>query len=268
MKLQGTIRKYARAAAVLPMVLPAGLMLLKAQQIVDTRQIPNLEGSWIRTDTEGSGAYDGLTRKFAPAVLTREGRAAVSRPGGRGRGPAYQVETTPHAVGQPYVVRQNSCVFNGGFGPGGLEFNSVAFHIVQNKDEVLIVRDGIGSRRVYMDGRKLPDPGVKDPSVLGVSVGHYEKGTLVIETANLTPGPVTAGGYRTPETHVIERYSPSADGQHLVVRYEWRDPKIYQKPHAYEYTFDKLPKDTVAMEDFCDASDPKENWSIVPPAQK
>jgi hypothetical protein len=267
MMLHRTIKKYTPAAAALPILMSVPVMLLEAQQSTDTRQVPNLEGSWIRTDTQGSGAYDGLTKKFAPAVLTAEGKAALSRPGGQGR-PQYQVETTPHAVGQPYVVRQNSCVFNGGFGPGGLEFNSVAFHMILNKDEVLIVRDGVGSRRIYMDGRKLPEPGVKDPSVLGVSVGHYEKGALVIETANLTPGGVTAGGYRTPETHLIERYTPSADGQHLVIRYEWHDPKIYQKPHVYEYTFDRLPKDTVAMEDFCDASDPKENWSIVPPAQK
>jgi hypothetical protein len=247
----------------------AGVMIAHAQQTEEKNAAPALEGSWIRTDTEGAGAYEGLTRNFKPAVLTPEGQAMMNRGGGRGRGPQLQVEATPHAAGQPYIVRQNSCSFSGGgFGPGGLEFNSVAFHLIQNKEEVLIVRDGVGSRRIFMDGRKLPDPGVRDPSALGHSVGHYEKGQLVIETTDITPGAVTAGGYRTAETHLIERYIPSADGRHLVIRYEWNDPKIYQKPHIYEYTFDRLPANAVAMEDFCDASDPKENWSIVPPEQK
>lgn len=257
---------HAAPLALLCALVVAGPVFLHGQQRPGTNRIPDLEGSWLRTDLEGSGAYDGLTKKFTPAVLTPEGQAALSR-AGRGRGPQYEVSSTPHAAGQPYVVRQNSCVFNGGFGLG-LEFNSVAFHVIQNKEEILIVRDGVGSRRIYMDGRKLPDAGVRDASNLGFSIGHYENGTLVIETTDLTAGPVTAGGYRTPETHLMERYIPSADGKHLIIRYEWQDPKIYLKPHVYQYTFDRLPADAIAMEDFCDASDPKENWSIVPPAQQ
>jgi hypothetical protein len=265
-----TIRRiskyFAAPLAALLTILLGGSIFLHAQQSANTKQIPDLEGSWVRTDPEGSGAYDGLTKNFTPAVLTPEGQAALSR-AGRGRGPQYEVSSTPHATGQPYVVRQNSCVFNGGFGLG-LEVNSVAFHVIQNKEEILIVRDGVGSRRIYMDGRKLPDAGVRDPSNLGFSVGHYENGTLVIETTDLTPGPVTAGGYRTAETHLTERYIPSADGKHLIIRYEWQDSKLYVKTHVYQYTFDRLPADAVAMEDFCDASDPKENWSIVPPPQQ
>ena len=265
-----TIRRISKYCAVplaaLFTVLLDGSMLLHAQQSSNTKQIPDLEGSWVRTDPEGSGAYEGLTKNFTPAVLTPEGQTALSR-AARGRGPQYEVSSTPHAIGQPYVVRQNSCVFNGGFGLG-LEFNSVAFHVIQNKEEILIVRDAVGSRRIYMDGRKLPYAGVRDPSNLGFSVGRYENGSLVIETTDLTPGPVTAGGYRTAETHLTERYIPSADGKHLIIRYAWQDPKIYLKPHVYQYTFDRLPEDAVAMEDFCDASDPKENWSIVPPPQQ
>jgi hypothetical protein len=266
MRIQRISRNQLLPFGALPALVLAASLPIDAQQRPDANQIPDLEGSWVRTDLEGSGAYEGLTKKFTQAVLTPEGQLGLSR-GGRGRGPQYQVETTPHAVGQPYVVRQNSCAFNGGFGMG-LEFNSVAFHVIQNKEEVMIVRDAVGSRRIYMDGRKLPDAGVRDPSNLGFSVGHYENGTLVIETVDLTPGPVTAGGYRTPETQLIERYIPSADGKHLIIRYEWQDPKIYQKPHIYQYTFDRLPKEAIAMEDFCDASDPKENWSIVPPPQQ
>ena len=44
--------------------------------------------------------------------------------------------------------------------------------------------------------------------------------------------------------------------------------EIYQKPHSYRYVFDRLPPGSYAFEDWCDASDPIERQSIVPPPQR
>jgi len=238
---------------------------------------PTVEGDWVRTDPNGSGSFDGLTRTFTPAVLTLEAAALGGGRGGRGgggrggggRGGPATTDTTPHAAGQPYIVRQGgSCAFNGG-GQLGMEYDSEGFHMVLGKDEALIVQERGGSRRIYLDGRAIPDASVRPPSVSGYSVGHFEPdGTLVVETGDMTAGGVTAGGYRSTETHVIQRYIPSADGQHLRLTFTWDDPRIYQKPHVYEYTFDRMEPGSYALETFCDATDPLWNQSIVPPEQR
>jgi hypothetical protein len=233
---------------------------------------PTVEGDWVRTDPIGSGSWDALTKTFSPAVLTQEG-AALMQAGGRGRGgrgggPVGSGDATPHAPGVPYLVRQNSCSFNGG-GQLTMEYDSEGFHMVVGKEEALVVQERNGARRIYLDGRAIPDSSIRPPSSSGYSAGHFEPdGTLVVETGDMTPGAVTAGGYRTTETRAIQRYTPSPDGKHLRIIFTWIDPKIYQKPHTYEYTFDRMDSGSYALETFCDATDPLWNQSIVPPEQK
>jgi hypothetical protein len=235
---------------------------------------PTVEGDWVRTDPIGSGSWDALTKTFKQAVLTPEGAALMQAGGRGGRGgrgggaPAATNDTAPHAVGVPYLVRQNSCAFNGG-GQLTMEYDSEGFHMVIGKDEALVVQERNGARRIYLDGRPIPDASMRPPSGSGYSVGHFEPdGTLVIETGDMTPGTVTAGGYRTAETRVIQRYIPSPDGKHLRITFTWIDPKIYQQPHTYEYTFDRMEPGSYALETFCDATDPLWNQSIVPPEQR
>ena len=225
----------------------------------------HVEGDWVRTDSNGSGDFGGLTSKLAKAELTPEGIATVAANRQGPRGIAF-TENRVHGAGDPYIVVDQPC---GGGGGGGTGVNpdSSAIHIVEQKDEVVLVREGLGGRHIFMDGRKLPDMTKWTPTVTGFSVGHYESGVLVVDTAGLTPGMVTSGGWRTPETHLNERFEVSPDGKHLTIKYTWSDPKIYVKPHSYEYTFDRLPAGSYAIDEWCDASDPAEKQSIVPPPQ-
>ena len=117
--------------------------------------------------------------------------------------------------------------------PGGVEPNSSAFHVVQSRDQVLIVRENPGlPRTIYMDGRAHPDLSRLTPTAVGHSTGRYEAGALVVETIGLATGNVTAGGWRTPETRLVERYRLSSDGRRLTISYTWQDPKVYVKPHT------------------------------------
>ena len=63
----------------------------------------------------------------------------------------------------------------------------------------------------------------------------------MVETIGLTAGTVTAGGWRTPETRLTERYRLSADGQRLTIAYTWQDAKVYVKPHTYEIVAERTP---------------------------
>ena len=243
---------------------------LSAQQPTDAATgVRALEGDWVRTDPNGSGDFGGLTSTFTPASLTpaaatmmAAARQAQNAPRGRGF-----TENRLHKEGEPYIVVDRPC--GGGFASGALGVNpdSGAIHIIQHKDEVIIAPERGGSRHIYMDGRAHPDLSRWTPSPSGHAVGHYENGVLVVDTVGFAQGGVTAGGYRTPETRLTERFEVSADGKRLTIKYTWNDPKLYQTPHSYEYVLDRLPSGSYALEDWCDASDPIEQQSIVPPKQ-
>jgi len=216
----------------------------QAQQ-TDPKTPPVVEGDWVRTDTNGSSSF---------------GRGG---PNGNGSPDGAQ----PDVAGQPYVTNGQTCRF-GGAPQLGLEYDSEGFHLVMNRKDAVFMQKRGAVRHVYLDGCGLPTAATRPPSGSGCSVGHFEGDTLVIDTTDMTAGGVTAGGYRTPEMHVIQRYIPSADGQHLVLKMTWIDPKIYKEPHEYEYTFDRMEPGSYALETFCDATDPLWGQSIVPPTQQ
>jgi len=260
-------------------VLAASAVALTAAVVIQTSAqtkpqslsgIERLEGDWVRIDPNGSGDFGGLTSKFTPASLTPQGVAAaesVRRAQAAPRGPAY-TDTKPHDPGEPYIVVSRPCA-SGPFGGGALGINpdSGAIHLVISKNEIIIAPERGGFRHIYMDGRKHPDVTRWTPTGSGHSVGHVENGELVVDTMGISPGGVTAGGWRTPETHLIEHFVVSPDGEHLTIKYRWEDPKIYQKPHEYQYQLDRLPAGSYAFEEWCDASDPIEQQSVVPPPQ-
>lgn len=246
----------------------------------ETRQAqtsaPNLsvEGDWVRTDLSGSGSFDGLGGSLPRAQLTAEGTTLVSRGGrgGRGRGPGGPPDPGtggPHTVGDPYIVVSRPCGGGGGNGMGSFNPDSGGFHIIVAKNEVVFSQERGGSRIIYMDGRQQPDM-TNWSRAAGHSVGHFENGVLVVDTVGLPAGGgIPGGGVRTLETHLTERFEVSPDGQHMKIVYTYTDPKIYVKPHTYAYTFDRVqPTPSYAFEDWCDASDPIERQSIVPPPQQ
>jgi hypothetical protein len=227
---------------------------------------PDLEGGWVRVDADGSGSFGGLLSKFPRAQLTPAARAAQAEQATRAAQPRFDYArdpSKPKAPGEGYVVTDGNCNL-----PGGVEPNSAAFHLVQSRDQILIVRENPGlPRTIYMDGRPHPSLARWTPNGVGHSVGRSEGGALVVETIGLTTGNVSAGGWRTPETRLTERYRVSADGQRLTVTYTWEDPKVYLKPHSYEIVSERTPAGSYAYEWWCDSSDPNQRLSVTPPPQ-
>lgn len=237
-----------------------------------------LEGDWVRIDPDGAGSFDGLGASIPPAQLLPGVSAGAGR-GGRGRGgrggpPAAQ-PTGPNPEGVPYIVVAQPCGGGvGGRSNGALLVNpdSGGVHVIEHKDEVIFAGERGGVRHFYLDGRAHPTPWTPTPA--GHSVGRYEGNTLVVETTGFTPGGVPGGGVRTPETTLVERFEVSRDGKRLTITYTWTDPKIYQMPHVYRYYFERAPTVSsggaavsYALEEWCDAGDPVEKQSIVPPKQ-
>ena len=274
------VSTFAIAAGSLLLFLGTAHQLFGQQQPTLTAASTSAEGDWVRSDTIGAGfgGLDAALEKTHKAKLTPEFAAKRAAMTDVPRGPAF-TENRTHKAGEAYVVVSRPC--DGGAG-GGQPYNpdSSAIHIVEQKDEVLIVRERLGPRHVFIDGRSLPnvkywDPGTTDaegkvlrltPDV-GASIGHYDRGVLVVETVGLTPGSAPLGGWKTKETRLTERYEVTPDGQHMNLIFTWTDPKVYVEPHTYTYTFDRLPPGSYALDEFCDPSDPKEKYSIAPPQQ-
>lgn len=229
--------------------------------------VPDLSDGWVRIDTEGSGDFAGLTAKFPRAVLTPAAAAELKK----AAAPAPRFDyardpSTRRAEGEAYIVTEGRCGQALGAGVP-LEPNSAAFFITQTRDKVLVTREGAGARHLSLDGRPHPHLASWTPTAQGHSIARYERGDLVVDTIGLTPGNVTAGGRRTPETTLTERFRLSAGGSHLTITYTWTDPKIYLKPHSYSLVFERLPVGSYAIEDWCDPSDPRTRQSIVVPRQ-
>jgi hypothetical protein len=264
--------RFDRVAVGIAAVIAASIFVCTAPAAAQQKPesllgVERLEGDWVRVDPNGSGDFGGLTSKFTPASLTPQGASAMAegaRAAAAARGPAY-TENAPHDPGQPYIVVSRPCAA-GPVGGGILAINpdSGAIHFVVSKGAIILAPERGGARRIYMDGRKHPDLSIWTPTGSGHSVGHIENGELVVDTVGVVPGVVTAGGWRTPETHLVERFVVSPDGKHLTIKYRWEDPAIYQKPHEYQYELERLPEGSYGLEYWCDASDPAEQQSVTP----
>ena len=224
---------------------------------------PTVEGSWVRTDANGSGSFEALTSKYTPATLTESGKALMSSAPQFGGGARPQQKT----VNGVLVTNPTPCIYNGG--QLTLEVDSEGFDAVMSKNEIVLVQDRGGDRHIYLDKKDIPDPSVRTPTSSGYSIGHIEPdGTLVVKVSDLTPGRVTAGGYRTNKTVLEQRYIPDPDGQHLKLVMTWTDPEIYAKPHSYDFTFERTPKGFTGLDEGCDATNPLEGQSVAPPPQQ
>jgi hypothetical protein len=106
-------------------------------------------------------------------------------------------------------------------------------------------------RQVFLDGRPLPkDP---QPTWLGYSIGHWEGGTLVVDTIgfNGLSWTDTAKGHpQTESAHVTERFT-RRDFGHLEIDVTIDDPKAYLKPWSAKVPAHLLP-DTDLIETYCE----------------
>ena len=211
--------------------------------------IPDLEGVFVRVDTVGGGSWDGANAAIPRALLLD---APAGRGDGRGRGGG---RGGGRAAGTPMPLGGAGC---GGGGFINLMQHSSAFHLVQQKDEVVLVGEMPMTRRIFMDGRKHPEMSTWEGSGVGHSIGRYEGSSLVVDTVGFAGGGIPGGGRASRETVLTERFRLTPDGKMLHAIMTWDDPKIYQKPHVYEFFYQKMPDDAYAFEEWCDMSDPRQ----------
>jgi hypothetical protein len=125
--------------------------------------------------------------------------------------------------------------------------------IMQVKDRITFFSElNDAMRRVYLDGRKPTAKHLDDPTYAGYSTGHWEGGTLVVETVALHPDSFIEGFTpHSDEMTVSERIRFTSPGI-LEDRITVRDPKALTEPWQTVRTYRKaLPPNDELREFAC-----------------
>jgi hypothetical protein len=100
-------------------------------------------------------------------------------------------------------------------------------------------------RHVYFRDKHVSSD-IFDPSTIGDSIGHWEGDTLVVDTVGFSGKrgltTIPGGGFRTDNSHLVERYQLLENGAVLSVTFTWTDSKVFRTPHTYEFRYYRLPK--------------------------
>jgi len=109
-------------------------------------------------------------------------------------------------------------------------------------------------RNIYTDGRGHPDD--LEATFEGDSIGHWEGGTLVVDTIGIKPTVALGMGMKhSDKLHILERIHLSAkDPDTLVDEMTLEDPEALAKPWVHTLTF-KRSRDWQLLEFECAEND-------------
>jgi hypothetical protein len=199
---------------------------------------PNISGEWapeqvVMVDPRGTGGgLVPLTQISQYKPGERPANAAGARRGGPGTGPRVYGGTELTEAGEKaaaafkrednprFRCESTSIVFD-------WTFDGPVNRITQNKDTIVLDYGQFGMKRtVYMNMKEHPQ-NVK-PSRAGHSIGHWEGGTLVVDTAGFLPGFLNTPVRNSDKLHVVEQFSLDPNRMALTRRYVADDP-VYLK---------------------------------------
>ena len=137
-------------------------------------------------------------------------------------------------------------------------------NIRQGAREVVIVAESPVTpvRHLYLNRKTHIDKEIFDPNTSGDSIAHWEGDTLVVDTVGFEPThgitTIPGGGFRTADTRLVERFRLLKGGSLLSVTFTWTDPAVFQKPHTYEFRYQRAEREYGARQyQLCDPFDPE-----------
>ncbi len=183
---------------------------------------PDVSGVWVRADASGtSPSREGwlpwpppLTAKFAEIWQQRVAAAAAGK---RSDDPVQ------------------ACL------PAGMpRFDTdmtSPMLIIQTPGRVMLYRDGMPVRRVWLDGRPFPAAKNLESFSNGNAMGRYEGGDLVTEVRGIRDQPIDATGVPHSDDLVIRERFHRVDAATLRVTVTLTDPTAYTRPMTTTATF-------------------------------
>lgn len=137
--------------------------------------------------------------------------------------------------------------------------------------EVIITADVTASpRHIYLDRAKHVPAVEFDTTSNGDSIARWDGDTLVVDTVGFDPKKglvqIPGGGFRTADSHLMERYRLLEDGSILSVVFTWEDGKVFRTPHSYEFRYYRMPRQYEPMPPVkCDPYDDVRNKFLQDP---
>ena len=107
-------------------------------------------------------------------------------------------------------------------------------------DDLILIHseDDAEPRRIYLDGRGHPESIPEEElKYTGHSIGHWEGGTLVVDTVHFKPMPGEVGARK----HLVERFRLSDDRTHLIIDFTVQDPDYLTGPLSHTYRWQHSP---------------------------
>jgi hypothetical protein len=180
----------------------------------------DLTGVWMLRNPESMRSFAGATFTKEEPELTPWAQAKYKE-AKASNGGAYTLATT----NDPVLTKCD---------PPGLPrvyFHPYPFEFIHTPKYTLMLYEyDHTNRRIYTDGRALPDD--PDPTWMGYSVGHWEGDTtLVVETVGFNDKTWLdrLGHPHSTQLHVTERFR-RVDRDHMQIDISMQDPKALVKP--------------------------------------
>jgi hypothetical protein len=194
-------------------------------------KLPDFTGVWemgLGGGAPRTGA--GGSRGAAPAGPTGRG---AGRGGAPPAGPALTPEYAAKAQAEAAQAKKAEDNLTANCLPPGLPgimSQPYPLEFLLTPGQVTIISEAYTQvRHVYTDGRPLPeDP---DPTFYGTSVGHWEDGTLVVESVGFAPVPRGLSFPNSDKMKVVERFH-LADPDTMAVETTIIDPEALTKPYV------------------------------------
>jgi hypothetical protein len=174
---------------------------------------PNISGVWVRTETAGT---------------SKEGWQPWPPPLKRAFAATWKKRVYDHAAGKRTDDPVRGCL-----PPGMPRFMSGTIGpllIIQTPGRVSLYRDGDPVRRVWLDGRKNPEPRDLEEFSNGNAIGRYEGQQLLTEVIGLKDYPIDSTGVpHSEQLKIVERFQ-RMDDQTLKVEITLTDKLAYTRP--------------------------------------
>jgi hypothetical protein len=127
------------------------------------------------------------------------------------------------------------------------------FELLQTPGRVTMITEILHEvRRIYTDGRKVPAD--FDPSYDGYSTGHWEKGTLVVQTVGIQANSNDQYGVPHSDQLAVTERIELIDKNTLRDRVTLNDPKAYTKPWTVDRMYKRAPPGTEILEYICNTN--------------
>lgn len=201
-----------------------------------------LSGVWIVTNFVNSTKPIDLR-----ITKTLEGDEVPMRPWVR---EIYEKRIADARAGRIFADTESYCVASGM--PRAMRGPNYPIQILQTPGQITILFEALHNMRfIYLD-EELPPKEEVEPSLWGVSVGHWEGDTLVVKTIGLSDRTTLdkVGLPHSDELEVTEHIRlTSKDNFENIITIN--DPKAFTRPWKIRATYKRMPPGTRIMEYEC-----------------